>query len=284
MKRTFSSFSIFLIALSALAFSGCTTFEIKSEPDLCSDQRLPSSERVKCLAHFEENNLKTYLHHADLIESGLTQTKFTSTTGTVLKAGAEKPVQDPKQIVSFYTETNSDGTPNRGGVMVQGTPTEIMFDQNQKPAYIAFAGQRVRLLEFSTNFEGNPTKPIEGQGYERHPQGFSTPMGLLKGWKNGLAEYSIQELQSLFEKYTVNGVTTLEFESGILVSGVIEKFTENKAGNYRSPTVITFKDCDVKLGDRYLYRRSWGVYDMILTTVITETNASTDSPVFNPNH
>lgn len=274
--------SILGLLIGAMTLWSCSTVEIKSQPDLCSDQRLPSSQKMKCLSHFEENNLKTYLDKAQQVDSGLMQTKFTSTTGALLKPGAEKPVQDSKQIVSFYTETNSDGTPNRGGVMIQGTPTEIMFDKNDKPAYIVFGGQRIRLLEFSMNFESNPSQPIKGQGYERHPEGFSSPMGLLKGWKTGIAEYSIQELQSLFEKYTVNGVTTLEFESGVVVSGVIERFTENKAGNYRSPTVITFKDCNVKLGDRYLYRSSWGPYDMILATTVTETNARADSPIFNP--
>jgi hypothetical protein len=282
MKLTFflnSSVCFVLIAL----LTGCTTVEINSQPDVCSDQRMPSSQRMKCIALFEENNLKTYLDRAKHDDGGLTQTKFTSTTGLVHKAGVEKPVQNPKQIVSFYAETNSDGTPNRGGVMVQGTPTEIMFDQNQKPAYISFQGQPVRLLEFSPNFESNPTQPIKGQGFTRHPEGFSSPLGLLKGWKVGIAEYSIQELKSLFEQYTKDGITRLEFESGIVVEGVIESFTENKSGNYRSPTVITFKDCDVKLGDRFLYRKKWGpYYDMILGTVISETNASADSPAFNP--
>lgn len=262
--------------------SGCTTVEINSQPDFCSDQRTPSSQRSRCLALFEENHLKTYLDRAKNADAGLDQTKFTSTTGLVHKIGVEKPEQNPKQIVSFYSETNSDGTPNRGGVMVQGTPTEIMFDQNQKPAYIVFGGQRIRLLEFSPNFESNPTQPIKGQGYERHPEGFSSPLGLLKGWTLGIAEHSIQELKSLFEQYTTNGITRLEFESGIVVTGVIESFTENKSGNYRSPTVITFKDCEVKLGDRYLYRKEWGPYDMILGTIISETNANADSPAFNP--
>ena len=188
----------------------------------------------------------------------MSQTKFTSTNGTVLKPGADKPTQDPKQVVSFFTETNSDGTPNRGGVMVQGTPTEIMFDQNLKPAYIVFGGQKIRLLEFSPNFENSPTQNIKGQGFDRHHEGFSSPMGLLKGWKIGMAEHSIQELKNLFEQYTKDGITRLEFESGIVVTGVIENFIENKSGNYRSPTVITFKDCDVKLGDRYLYRKRVG--------------------------
>lgn len=245
---------------------------------------MPSSEKSRCLATFvESNNLKTYLNKAKEPDSGLSEAAFTSTSGLVLKPSASvKPALNPKQVVSFYTETNTDGTPNRGGVMVQGTPTEIMFDQDDKPAYIVFGGQKVRLLEFSANFDSNPTQHIKGQGYERHPAGFSSPLGLLKGWKVGIAEYSIQELKSLFEQYTVNGVTTLQFESGITVTGVIEKFTENKSGNYRSPTVITFKDCDVKLGQRYLYRREWGPYDMILGTVITQTNASANTPTFNP--
>lgn len=281
MKLSISSKIIFFASFAAL-ISGCTTVEISSNSDACSDQRMPSSQRMKCLALFEENHLKNYLDRAKQEDGGLIQTKFTSVNGDILKPGAENPIRNPKQIVSFYTETNSDGTPNRGGVMIQGSPTEIMFDQNQKPAYIVFAKQSIRLLEFSPNFESNPTQPIKGQGYERHPEGFSSPLGLLKGWKVGIAEYSIQELKSLFEQYTKDGVTRLEFESGIVVTGVIENFIENKSGNYRSPTVITFKDCDVTLGDRFLYRKSWGPFDMILGTTITETNANSDTPAYNP--
>lgn len=282
MKEMFFPNSILGLLIGAMTLWSCSTVEIKSQPDLCSDQRLPSSEKQRCLANFEENNLKTYLEKAQQAESGLTNTKFTSTTGAILKPGPVALQKNPKQIVSFFTETNSDGTKNRGGVMVQGTPTEIIFGQNQKPAYILFDQQAVRVLEFSSNFENNPTKPIEGQGYEKHPKGFGSPLGMLKGWTAGIGEHSIQELKNLFEKHTKNGVTTLEFESGVVVSGVIENFTENKAGNYRSPTIITFKDCEVKVGDRYLHQRDSGFYDMIVVTVITDTNASSDSPIFNP--
>ena len=76
MKRTFSSHSIFSLLFCTVVLCGCTTFEIKSEPDLCADQRLPSSERAKCIAHFEENNLKTYLDRAQLPEGGVVSDKI----------------------------------------------------------------------------------------------------------------------------------------------------------------------------------------------------------------
>lgn len=263
-----------VFSLCILGFSSCAMVEIKNHADVCSDQRLQSSQKRRCLAHFEENNLSAYIDKAGQSNGGLALTKFTSTNGDILKAADRDFVHNPKQVVSFYTETNSDGTPNRGGVMIQGTPTEIMFGQDLKPAYIFFGNQRIRILEFSASSEGNPKQAIQGQGYDRHPAGFGSPMGLLKGWKNGIAEYSIQELKSLFEQYTKDNVTRLEFESGVVVTGIIEKFTENRSGNYRSPTVITFRDCEVKLGNRLLHHRDAGPYDMILVTTITDPNTT----------
>lgn len=274
----------FLTFVVIASLFSCTSIEIKSDSELCSNQRMPSSEIKKCVQQFEANHLRTYLDRAFASESGLSQATFSNTSGTILKEGPQVPKLNPKQVVSFFAESNSDGTKNRGGVMVQGTPTEIIFDQNGKPAFVLFAKQKVRLLEYTPAFKSDPTKSIEGQGFDRHPAGFGSPLGLLKGWKASIAEYSIHELKNLFEKYTVDGVTTLEFESGITVKGIIEKFIENKSGNYGSPTVITFKSCDVKMGEKFLFHSSSGPYDMILGTMITESNASTDTPTYNPDH
>ncbi len=259
------------------------SLEIKDQTDSCTEQRLPSSEKLRCISLVESNSLKSITEKSNRANAGLTQTTLTNFLGAKVKVGPESITPDPQQIVSFYSDRNSDGTPNRGGVMVQGTPTEIIFDHQQKPAYIIFAQQPVRLLEFISSTDRESTKGIKSQGYSRHPEGFSSPVGLLKGWKLPMAEYSVRELKSLFEAMTVEGITTLEFQSGVIVKGEIENYTENVSGNFGSPTVITFKKgtCRVTYGERLLFSPKWGTYDMLLGHMITETNVRADNPTFN---
>lgn len=169
--------------------------------------------------------------------------------------------------------------------MVQGTPTEIIFDGSKQPAYIIFGGQPVRLLEHTAYMGSNSTQVIKGQDYNQHAQGFSSPIGLLKGSKTGLSEIPIYKLKNEFAKYTNSkGVTTLRFESGVVVEGIIERYTENNSAKDNTATVITFKNgtCKVTLGKRVLFDPSWGVYDMVLATSIVTTNESASVPMNYP--
>ena len=273
----------FFLMSALLIFNSCMSVEIKDQTEPCTEQRLPSSEKLRCIHLVESNSLKSISEKSKRTDGGLVETTLTNFLGAKVKEGPEVIHLDPKQIVSFYSDRNSDGTPNRGGVLVQGTPTEIIFDHQQRPAYVIFAKQRVRLLEFISATEKEFSREIKNQSYARHPEGFSTPVGLLKGWKMPIAEYSVRELKSLFEAMTVDGVTTLEFQSGVIVKGEIENYIENSSGNFGSPTVITFKSgtCSVTYGDRVLFSPKWGTYDMLLAHMITETNGRADNPVFN---
>ena len=82
------------------------------------------------------------------------------------------------------------------------------------------------------------------------------------------------------------GITTLKFKSGVVVTGQIEKFTENNSARGNTATVVTFKNgtCKVTLGDRILFDPSWGTYDMTLITVMTATNEDINSPFNRPAH
>ncbi len=273
-----------MILISFLFASSCSLFQKVNQVDPCYDQRLPTSEKFKCSGIFSKDSLQNLITRSVDKSAGLSQAKFTSYDGRTVKEGTATPTQDPKQIVSFYTDLTTTGMRNRGGSMVQGTPTEIIFDKNQKPAYIIFGGQKVRLLEFTAYMDTFSTQVIKGQDYVQHPEGFGTPVGRLKGWEAGLSEYPIAELKAILQKYTVDGVTTLEYESGIVVKGVIEGYIENNSGNFGSAVVISFKKgtCKVTYGQRVLFDPSWGSYDMTLGTSITEINNRSDSFMYNP--
>jgi hypothetical protein len=166
-----------------------------------------------------------------------------------------KAVINPAEVVSF------------GETLVQGKPTEIIYDQSQSPAYVIFGNQAVRLLE-RTSVDGKvKLRQIRGQGYVQHEHGFSSPIGKLKNWDRPMNEYSSRELRERFVELTDQaGYTTLEFQSGVVVRGKIKRIGETRIENERRPSVIVFEDgtCKVTLGDRVLFDPSWGTYDMLI--------------------
>lgn len=268
---------LLLISTFAVVLASCahTNANINAT---CEPGRSPSSA-VMCANAVERkqnpSTLDLFKERADKFKSGLQQTTFTNTKGDTLRQGRKEVVPDKNQIVSFYFDRYPDGTLNRGGTMVQGTPTEIIFDSTGSPAYIIFANQPVRLLEFTADTGNGKTSILKGQNYSRHQDGFSSPIGLVKGLTSPLSEIPIADLKPLLQKMTdANSLTTIEFESGVVVSGVLESFTENKSAKFGTATVITFKNgtARVTVGDRVLFDPSWGTYDMILGGAITNTN------------
>lgn len=242
--------------------------------------REPSSEKSICSSFFNEKN--DLLKQAQDKNSGLNQVHFTSTQGQVLKKGPDSPLINPKQVVSLFYSKYQSGHLNRGGVLVQGTPTEIILDSKGKPAYIIFANQPVRLLEYTAYMNSNSSQVIKGQNFENHPHGFSSPIGLLKG-RIDISETGIQELKRYFKGLTGrDGITTLTFESGVVVKGEIESYVQNNSAKEDVPTVINFKKgtCKVTLGNRVLFDPDWGVYNMLVAPVIGETNGNADWPIY----
>ena len=270
------------------ALAACKHTPTLTSETLCDANRKPS-QAASCRALVvnsasERTVLDSYIKKAAVPESGLTETTFTTTTGEVLRKGPDTPKLNKHQIVSFFSPEFADGTLNRGGTMVQGTPTEIIFDAKKHPAYIIFAGQTVRILEHTAYMGSNSTQVIKGQSYKQHAQGFSSPVGLLKGWKHGLSEIPIYKLKAAFAEHTdAAGVTTLQFESGVVVKGVIERYTEDNSAK-NTATVISFKKgtCKVTLGERVLFDPAWGVYDMVLATTIVSTHEDARTPANAP--
>ncbi len=95
---------------------------------------------------------------------------------------------------------------------------------------------------------------IEKQGPDYHREGFSTVVGKLKHHGKSVSTLSESELQQLAHE----GITTLEFFSGIRVEGKV-------IGNIRRDAkliLLSFQDCTVTLGKEILFRPEWGTFDM----------------------
>ncbi len=132
------------------------------------------------------------------------------------------------------------------GLQVSGTVKEVIIHR-EMPVYIRTLGP--------TTLNYND-KQLEGHGKEWHSQGFGSPSGKLKASNTPLELLSDGELAEL-EIQTGKNVH-LEFESGVIVEGYLEKFLR-KEGRI---LLMTFTNCQVSFRNRVLFEPSWGTYDM----------------------
>lgn len=133
------------------------------------------------------------------------------------------------------------------GLQISGMVSEFMTDASDQPTFVRLSGPAQLAYK---------TEELPGHSPQRHPQGFSSPIGLLKGQTRPL---------NLFTKIDLDGIgiqtgkkVQLEYESGIHLEGQLNKM-DFKNGQL---ILLTFSDCRVKLGDRILFDPSWGEFDL----------------------
>jgi phenylalanine-4-hydroxylase len=99
-------------------------------------------------------------------------------------------------------------------------------------------------------------KLLEGHGKDYHAEGFGSPAGKLKGISKPLELMTDGDL----EEYGIssNKTVNLEFESGVVVKGFLERVTREKG----KILLLSFTDCTVTFRDRVLFEPGWGTYDM----------------------
>ena len=137
-------------------------------------------------------------------------------------------------------------------------------------------------------------KQLEGQGKDRHGDGFGSPIGRWRKVNVPPENLSDDQLSSI--GVAEGRKATIEFESGIVVSGQVEKILrrEQRARHpHLNPLpggeapgegkllVITFSNCSVKHGDRVLFDPGWGEYDMAVGEQISSVfNGPADKDAF----
>lgn len=105
---------------------------------------------------------------------------------------------------------------------------------------------------------------LDGQNTDRHPGGFSSPVGRLKNFEKPLEQSSNDDLLSLG---VIQGErAALRFQSGVEVRGKVHSFTRAPQG---ALLLITFTDCTVTLGSEMLFDPTWGEFDMAIGTAVT---------------
>ncbi len=102
---------------------------------------------------------------------------------------------------------------------------------------------------------------LADQGPDRHPHGFSSPIGR---WKKApdrppymLTDYELKNRIGLI----LNRPSQFSFLTGVTVSGVPTKFHRSKEGHLQ---YISFSNCKVTWGDKLLFDPSWGEFDMVV--------------------
>ena len=152
------------------------------------------------------------------------------------------------------------------GLQVSGIFTEVLAGENGAPVYLRTTGPSA--LAFAE-------KELPGHGRNYHAEGFGAPIG---GWRNTSAApetLSDDQLRSIGIEEGKSA--TITFESGIVVSGRVEKIVRQNG----KLILITFSDCSAKLGDRVLFDPTWGTYDMAVGGHISSVfNGAADKDAF----
>lgn len=119
-------------------------------------------------------------------------------------------------------------------------------------------------------------KELVGHSTARHPEGFGSPIGKLRGINLAIEDMGPRDLKA-YKIYEGEAVR-LEFEGGVTVAGRIVTGTRNLQGKI---ILITFEDCSVTYGQEILFRPQWGPYHMAVgKKVVSAFNGPADLDSF----
>lgn len=136
------------------------------------------------------------------------------------------------------------------GLQVSGIFTHVGFNYKDNVNFIKTTGPTALAYK---NIQ------LAGHGKSDHKDGFSSPVGKMKGHATSLEDFTIADLQ-------VAGIedgrkALLEFETGIMVSGTVQ----NTVIKNKKVLLVSFTDCTVTDRDgRLIFDPSWGNYDLAI--------------------
>ena len=140
------------------------------------------------------------------------------------------------------------------GMQVSGVFSEVLCDAVGNAIYLRTQGP--------TGLAWRDTE-VFGQGTTHHPEGFGSPIGLLKDFSRCLSDYTFDELKA--HNISLGEPVRLEFLSGITVCGHLQNIHRQEHRNL----ILSFTDCTVTdLNGRRLFEPSWGCYDMVVGSAV----------------
>ncbi len=159
-------------------------------------------------------------------------------------SGLEKAIECANVSTAVYSS----------GLQVTGVVVEMTTLDGEQPYYLKLSGPTALAYD---------NVQLDGHDKKYHKDGFGSPVGRLKGEDRPLEDLEEGDLRSA-------GIETgrtcrLEFESGVIVSGLLESQLRCDG----KLCLLTFSDCRVKRGDDLLFSPDWGAYDMAVGSSIT---------------
>lgn len=175
------------------------------------------------------------------------------------KIGGMKGLEKAKKAGTVTTSVLDSG------VQISGVLKDVI-KKGKEPIYLQFEGP-CQLSYQDVEFEGHSAT--------YHSMGYGTPIGKIKKLNKSLDKITLRELKGLQIKAT--GRTRIEFKSGVVVDGIVSDVIQTK----KKISVLTFKDCTVKLGSRILFSPDWGVFDLACgSKVISVFGGAADRAAF----
>ncbi len=145
-----------------------------------------------------------------------------------------------------------------------GTITTCVFEQGA-----SISGDLCQLIEEKNElhfvkYQGPvqiacAEKELPGQGRERHPEGFSSPVGRWKAApQKPASELNDDELTRIGLKKGAR--CRLEFVSGFVIEGELMDWVRSEA----KLVLIQWKNCRVSRGSEVFYQPEWGDFDQVV--------------------
>jgi phenylalanine-4-hydroxylase len=153
------------------------------------------------------------------------------------------------------------------GLQISGIFTDIGISPNNNVTFIKTNGPSALAYQ---------NKELAGHHKNYHKDGFSSPVGKLKDVDRALEDLSTSELNEL--KIIENETCTLNFESGISVTGLIKNILKKDEKNI----LITLEQCTVKESNgNILFKPEWGTYDMAVgVEIVSVYNGAADKDAY----
>ena len=153
------------------------------------------------------------------------------------------------KIAATVTTTMLDS-----GLQISGVLAESRRDDSGEVVFLKYSGPcQLAYLD----------SELENQGPKAHPDGFSTPIGHVKGLGRSVSQLSQAELESL--GFRPGQVGRLSFESGIELSGSLASEIEKDGIRL----ALRFNHCTIRWGAELLYQPDWGTFDLACGARVT---------------
>jgi phenylalanine-4-hydroxylase len=153
------------------------------------------------------------------------------------------------------------------GLQVTGIFTDLGLDSCDQLTFLKTTGPSALAID---------GKEPEGHNKRYHKDGFSSPVGKLKGNATPIEDFEEEDLFKL--NLIIGELTELLFESGIFLKGKVKHIFKHDGKN----VLITFEECTVKEDNgNILFQPEWGLYDMAIGESITSVfNGAADKDAY----